>query len=101
MPASQIARPRGIDLVFHCHECGRNCLARAEVLKAASICSKTSLINPELLLLRLAETVGALDMGEVAAVLRMHFADDEIAFLDLPHRRHSERMRIGIAIAIP
>src|SRR6516164_9856586 len=93
--------PARIDLVFDRHERRRDRLARAEMLKPAAIGGKTSVINLELLALRLTETIGALDMGEVAAVFRVHLTDDEIAFLHLPRGRHPERMGIGIPIAIP
>src|SRR5258708_2441591 len=82
-----------VDLVFHGHERGRYRLPRTEVLESAPIRGEAPFINPELLFLRLAEAVGALDMREVAAVLGVHFADDEIAFLHPPYRRHPERMR--------
>ena len=86
MPASQIERPRDVDLVLHRHHRGRDRLARPEVLKPALIGGKTSLVNLELLLLRLAEAIGALDMCEVAAELRVHLADDEVALFHRPRR---------------
>ena len=101
MPASQIVSLRAVDLVLHRHERGRNRFARAEVLKAAPVSCKAAFVNLELLLLRLAQTVRAFDVGEIAAELRVHFADDKIALLHLPHGRHAERMRVGIAVAVP
>jgi hypothetical protein len=40
-------------------------------------------------------------MGEVAAHLRMHLADDQVAALHLARGRHPERVRIRVAVAGP
>ena len=62
---------------------------------------KAGLVDVEIARLRLAEAEGALDVGEIAAELRMHLADDHVALLQRPHGRHAERMRIGVLVAGP
>ena len=90
-----------VNLVLDGHERGRDRLARPEMLESAAVGGEAALVDVQLLFLGLAQAVGTLDMGEVAAELRVHFADDEVALLHCPRGRHAERMRIRVSIAIP
>ena len=102
MPASQMPRPRAGDLVAHRVHRGRDLACRGRSTSSPrSVGRDAALVDVELLRLRLAEAERALDMGEIAAELRMHLADDDVAALHRPRGRHAERMRIGMAIAGP
>ncbi len=52
-----------VDFVFHGHQRGRDRLARAEVLKSASVGGQAPLVDLELLFFRLAKTIGCVIFG--------------------------------------
>ena len=95
MPVSHMPRPAVMDGVANTVQGDRDRAAGAEILHPHFEGRQATFVDPVLLRLGFAETEGALDMGKVAAELRMNLADDQIAAFDRPRRRQTERMRIG------
>src|SRR5271166_568282 len=95
------AKSARIDLVLHRIERRRDRLAGPEIFEPAIVGRDTAFVDPDLLALWLAQAIGALDVGEIGAELGMHLADDEVAALHRPRGGDAERVRIGIAVAIP
>src|SRR5262245_34514984 len=93
--------PARVNLVLHRIESLRDRLARSEIFEAPLIGRNAAFVDAHLLIFRLAEAIGALHVSKVAAELRVHLADDQIAALDRPRGRNAKRMRVGIAVAVP
>src|SRR3954447_9673864 len=69
----------GDDVAHRIHRGGYFC-ARLEQAEAGPVGAQARLVDVEIAWLGLAQTEGALDVGVVAAELRMHLADDHVAF---------------------
>jgi hypothetical protein len=82
-----------VDLVLDRHERGRDRLARPEMLQSAAVGGEASLVDVQLLFLGLAQAVGAFDMGEVAAELRVLSQMMRSPFSMARVGRHAEGMR--------
>jgi hypothetical protein len=80
---------------------GGDRLAWAEQFHAAPECGDTTVVDSLQFSVGLAEAKGALDVGEIAASLRMDLAGDEVSRLHRPRCRQTKRMRERVAVAGP
>ena len=101
MPASQMPKPLPSMMSRTASMASEILAPGPEQVEPAPIGGEAGVVDVEIARLRLAEAEGPLDMGEVAAELRVHLADDHVALLQGTRGRHAERMRIGVLVGRP